>query len=69
VDSGVAVRPSALRAAFDDRVAGVVAEATLVLPEVPPAPGGGRRGRHTEHLAPLLAEMQGLARAHPGASW
>jgi len=29
----------------------------------------GRSGVHTEHLAPLLAELQGVARAHPGATW
>ena len=33
------------------------------------ASGGGRDGKHTEHLGPLLAEMQVLARQHPGASW
>ena len=30
---------------------------------------GGRTGRHTEHLGFLLAEMQHLQRAHPGAQW
>jgi ring-1,2-phenylacetyl-CoA epoxidase subunit PaaC len=30
---------------------------------------GGRRGEHTAHLAPMLADMQSLARAHPGATW
>lgn len=29
----------------------------------------GRSGVHTEHLAPLLAELQSMARAHPGATW
>ena len=33
------------------------------------APGGGRAGRHTEHLSYLLAEMQVVHRAHPGARW
>lgn len=69
VASGVAVDPHTLRAAFDRRVAEVVAEATLALPAGPVVAGGGRLGRHTEHLEPLLAEMQGLARAHPGAVW
>ena len=32
-------------------------------------PRGGRQGRHTEHLSYLLAEMQVLHRAHPGAAW
>ena len=30
---------------------------------------GGRTVVHTEHLAYLLAEMQVLNRAHPGAQW
>ncbi len=30
---------------------------------------GGRQGVHTEHLGYLLAEMQFLQRAYPGASW
>lgn len=28
-----------------------------------------REGIHTEHLGHMLAEMQSLARAHPGAKW
>ena len=32
-------------------------------------PGAGRDGQHTEHLAPLLAELQSVARAHPEATW
>jgi ring-1,2-phenylacetyl-CoA epoxidase subunit PaaC len=30
---------------------------------------GGKQGRHTEHLGYLLAEMQFLQRAYPGAQW
>jgi len=67
--SGVAVDPAVLRPAFDRRTADVLAEATLTVPSTPPAPGGGRSGQHTEAMAPLLAELQGVARAHPGASW
>lgn len=48
----------------------VLAEAGLTRPaEGGWAPGGGRRGRHTEHLSYLLAEMQVLHRAHVGAQW
>jgi len=67
--AGAAVDPGGLRPAFDHRIAGVVAEATLTLPDVGPAAGGGRRGEHTEAMAPLLDELQGVARAHPGATW
>ncbi|GAB3534793.1 phenylacetate-CoA oxygenase subunit PaaC [Arthrobacter tecti] len=66
---GVAVRPSALRASFDAQVEAIFAEAELEAPEVPAAVGGGRFGRHSEHLGYLLAEMQVLAREHPGATW
>ena len=41
----------------------------LDLLEVPAIPGSGRDGQHTEYLAPLLDELQGLARAHPEATW
>jgi ring-1,2-phenylacetyl-CoA epoxidase subunit PaaC len=61
--------PAALREAVLTDVRRVVTEATLTLPEVPPALGGGRAGLHTEHLGFLLAEMQHLHRSHPGATW
>ena len=66
---GVAVRPSSLREPFEAEVAPVLAEAQLEQPPVFHAAGGGRRGRHSEYLAPLLAELQVLARQHPGATW
>jgi ring-1,2-phenylacetyl-CoA epoxidase subunit PaaC len=49
-----------------------ITEATgLGMPSAPALPGSrsGRTGEHTEHLAPLISELQGLARAHPGATW
>jgi ring-1,2-phenylacetyl-CoA epoxidase subunit PaaC len=30
---------------------------------------GGRIGHHTEHLGYILAELQFLQRAYPGATW
>ncbi|WP_457974861.1 1,2-phenylacetyl-CoA epoxidase subunit PaaC [Arthrobacter sp. D1-17] len=68
-EAGAAVEPSSLRADFDRLTGEVLAEAELEVPEVPAAPGGGRQGRHSEHLGYILAEMQVLAREHPGASW
>ncbi|MFF8592391.1 1,2-phenylacetyl-CoA epoxidase subunit PaaC [Streptomyces sp. NPDC015220] len=47
----------------------VLDTAGLRLPEAPALPGQGREGAHTEHLAPLLAELQSVARAHPEATW
>jgi ring-1,2-phenylacetyl-CoA epoxidase subunit PaaC len=69
VTGGVAVDPAGLRDGVLARVLPVLGEATLTVPEVSPARGGGRRGLHTEQMGYLLAEMQHLARSHPGASW
>lgn len=69
VDTGIGVNAAALRDAWDEAVNTVLAEATLKRP----APGGyltqGKNGIHSEHMSWLLAEMQGLARAHPEATW
>ncbi|MBX7137200.1 MAG: phenylacetate-CoA oxygenase subunit PaaC [Oligoflexia bacterium] len=43
--------------------------ATLKVPTVGAAAGRPARSQHTAHLAPMLSEMQGLARAFPGAAW
>jgi ring-1,2-phenylacetyl-CoA epoxidase subunit PaaC len=69
VADGVAVDPSSLRDAVLARVEAVVAVATLEVPQVAPAVGGGRRGLHTEEMGYLLAEMQHLTRSHPEAAW
>lgn len=67
--AGAAVEPSSLRADFDRLTGEVLAEAELEVPQVAAALGGGRQGRHSEHLGYMLAEMQVLARQFPGASW
>ena len=67
--AGIGVDLDAVRARWDATVAEVLTAATLR----PPAGGfmarGGRQGRHTEHLGLMLAEMQIVARSHPGAKW
>ncbi len=66
---GVAVDPAALRDPVLSEVEQVLTEATLEVPETNVAHTGGRRGVHTEQMGHLLAEMQYLARSHPGATW
>ncbi|GAA3400888.1 1,2-phenylacetyl-CoA epoxidase subunit PaaC [Pseudarthrobacter polychromogenes] len=68
-EAGIAVAPSSLKEDFDRLTGEVLTEAGLEVPDVPAAPGGGRQGKHSEHLGYILAEMQVLAREHPGASW
>nr|WP_260857553.1 1,2-phenylacetyl-CoA epoxidase subunit PaaC [Microbacterium sp. 1.5R] len=64
-----AVRPSSLRAGFDTVIDTVFSEAQLEVPTVAASSAGGRRGEHATPFGHLLAEMQVLARRHPGASW
>jgi len=65
----VAVLPSTLREAWDKEITEVLAEAGLEIPKTGMAMAHGRAGEHSEHLGFILAEMQVLARKHPGASW
>lgn len=67
--AGLAPDPSSLRARWEGEVARVVSAATLQLPDDSSVARGGRKGLHTEHLGHMLAEMQSVARAHPGADW
>ena len=69
VASGSGVDVESLRARWRQTVDQVIGEATLTVPKDGFAPRGGRTGRHTEHLGRMLADMQSLARAHPGAAW
>ncbi|WP_330473942.1 1,2-phenylacetyl-CoA epoxidase subunit PaaC [Terrabacter sp. C0L_2] len=70
VDRGAGVLPSSLRDRVEGRVAAVVAQATLTLPEGSRwRSRGGRSGIHSRPMGYLLAEMQHIARSHPGATW
>ncbi len=65
----IGISVSALKDEWQSRVATVVGEATL---QMSPSNGHltrGKEGLHSEHLSYLLAEMQSLAREHPGAVW
>ena len=70
IAEGVCGDAAALREPWLAQVREVFAEATLTMP-APDAwmQTGGRRGRHTEQLGYILAEMQFLQRAYPGAQW
>jgi ring-1,2-phenylacetyl-CoA epoxidase subunit PaaC len=67
--AGVAVEREAIRPQWEATIEGVLAQATLQRPADRWMQTGGRTGRHSEHLGPMLAEMQVLHRAHPGVTW
>jgi ring-1,2-phenylacetyl-CoA epoxidase subunit PaaC len=67
--AGTAVDPAGFADEWRRRVAAVVEESTCTLPEATYQHTGGRDGKHTEAMGYLLAEMQHVARSHPGATW
>ena len=68
---GIAPRPSSLRANVMSRLEAILAEAQMDVPQVAPArpTPGPRDGAYSEQRGYILAEMQSLARKHPGATW
>ena len=69
IASGVAVDPRTLREPWEREVFAGLQEATLSVPDEAAYRTGGKRGLHTEHLGPMLAEMQYLQRVYPGQQW
>lgn len=69
IESGVAVDPRTLRQPWEHEVFAGLREATLRVPDETAYRTGGKRGLHTEHLGPMLAEMQYLQRAYPDQQW
>ena len=69
-EHGIAPLPGTLHAKWMSHLTQSFDAATLTLP---PADAwmhsGGKQGRHSEHLGYMLAEMQFLQRAYPGAQW
>lgn len=69
IASGVLADPAALQDGCNRALDSVLAEAGLIRPHSAFVQQGGRRGRHSEHLFPLLTVMQSVARADPDAVW
>lgn len=69
-EAGIAPRLSDIQTRWEAIVTETLDEATLTRPARRfDVHTGGKQGRHTEHLGFILAEMQFLQRAYPGAEW
>lgn len=73
--AGIGVRAADVERAWSADLAQALDEATLA-PPLPLQPlqhmrpvTAGKLGEHSEHMGFLLADMQSLARQHPGATW
>ena len=67
--AGIGPDLAAIEPRWNARVAAVLTESTLTRPDDGWMQRGGKTGRHSEHLGHLLAEMQSVHRAYPGATW
>ncbi len=69
LQAGIGADLQRMQQQWQERVDQVLAEATLTKPDNSWSQKGGKTGIHTEHLGYILAEMQYLQRAYPGAEW
>ena len=67
--NGSGIDVAALQADWNAIVDAALTEATLQRPADSAFLPTGKQGVHSEHLGFVLAEMQSLARQHPGATW
>ena len=68
-EQGIAVDPRELAAEWQATVHTALLDAGLQIPEEAAFRRGGKQGLHSEHLGPMLAEMQYLQRSYPGQQW
>lgn len=69
IEQGIAVDVRELKGEWETTVRDALADACLQLPEEAAFRTGGKQGLHTEHLGPMLAEMQYLQRIYPALQW
>jgi ring-1,2-phenylacetyl-CoA epoxidase subunit PaaC len=69
VEAGIAIDPASLRSEWERTTTRIFADAMLKIPPQSFGQTGGRKGRHSEHLGYILADMQFLQRTYPGAQW
>jgi ring-1,2-phenylacetyl-CoA epoxidase subunit PaaC len=67
--AGIAPQLAQLAPRWSARIDELLRKATLARPRDVAYRWQGKRGQHSEHLGHLLAPMQFLQRAYPGASW
>lgn len=69
IEQGIAVDARELKDEWSATVRAALQDACLQLPDEAAFRTGGKQGLHTEHLGPMLAEMQYLQRVYPALQW
>jgi ring-1,2-phenylacetyl-CoA epoxidase subunit PaaC len=71
IKSGIFAGENALQNRWIEKVELIIAQTSLTLPDIKSIQPklGGRQGKHTEHLQPLLDEMSEVFKIDPTAEW
>jgi len=69
LNEGVITDIAALKSEWMTNITAVLNQATLTLPENQGFFGAGRKGRHSEHMGFILAQLQYMQRAYPNMQW
>lgn len=71
IKSGVFAGENALQYRWIEKIETIIAQTSLTLPDIKSIHPivGGRQGKHTEHLQPLLDEMSEVFKIDPTAEW
>ena len=68
-EKGIGADLNELSIKWRSKVEEILKEATLSIPESSFQQKGGKTGMHNEHMGYILADMQYMQRAYPGAEW
>lgn len=69
IDNGTIPSQDELKLTYQENISSILKRANLNPPSGSFMQKGGKTGIHTEHLGPLLAELQYMQRTYPGAEW
>lgn len=69
IAEGVGVDVTKFKDSYEQKVAKILTEATLKVPENKWFQKGGKQGIHTEHLGYLLSDLQYMQRTYPNMEW
>lgn len=68
-EAGVGVDVSEFKEDYYKKVAEVLTEATLTIPDEKYFQKGGKEGIHSEHMGYILAELQYMQKSYPNLKW
>jgi ring-1,2-phenylacetyl-CoA epoxidase subunit PaaC len=68
-EAGIGADLTAIRVEFESFVSDVLVEATIKKPDPVWSKAEGKKGKHSEHLGFILAELQYMQRAYPNMNW